>query len=40
MKRTPGSKWAIKAGKDRYNKEREAYRAKLRRRRAAQSESA
>jgi hypothetical protein len=35
VKKTPGSKWAIKQGKERYRKEREAHRAKLRRQRAA-----
>lgn len=37
-KRTPGSKWAIKAGKERYRKERERYREKLARRRAQEAE--
>ena len=36
MKKTPGSKWAMKAGKERYRKERDAHRAKLRRRREAE----
>lgn len=31
--KTPGGRHLIRAGKERYRKEREAYRAKLRRRR-------
>lgn len=31
-KRSPGSKYAMKAGKERYRKERERYREKRRRR--------
>jgi hypothetical protein len=35
-KKTPGGRHAIKAGRLRYQKEREAHRAKLRRRREAE----
>jgi hypothetical protein len=34
VKRTPGSKYAVKAGRERYKKERERHREKMARRKA------
>jgi len=39
-KKTPGSKYAMKQGRARYLKERERYREKLARRRAAEANDA
>lgn len=37
-KRTPGPKWAMKQGKERYQKEREAHRQRVARRQATEQE--